>query len=156
MNILIDQILLCQLQPRHEVLVRTLFTKIDADPASRYFHPHSFSADEAARICGYAGKDLYLLMIADEQPIGYGMLRGWEAGYEVPSLGIFIAAEARRTGVARLLMEYLHYCARLRGARAVLLKVYEANVNAARLYKKLGYIFASEPKNGQLVGKLEL
>ena len=152
----LEQISLCELQGHHEAELATLFAAIHEDPASRYFHPHPFSAEEATRICQYAGKDLYLMMCVGGAPVGYGLLRGWDAGYAVPSLGIFVVSSARGTGAAKILMEYMHYCARLRGAPAVRLKVYEANKGAARLYTRLGYVFADDLENGQLVGKLEL
>jgi ribosomal protein S18 acetylase RimI-like enzyme len=40
--------------------------------------------------------------------VGYGMLRGWDEGYSVPSLGILVRAEACGQGIGKLLMEHLH------------------------------------------------
>ena len=83
------------------------------------------------------------------------MLRGWEEGHEIPSLGIVMDAAWRGRGYGRLLMEFLHATARRRGARQIRLKTYPDNVCALGLYRKLGYVFGGEEK-GQLVGTLTL
>lgn len=136
-------------------LLAGLFARIQADPAAARFHPHPFTADEAAKRAAYRGLDLYAVMAIGDEPVGYGLLRGWDDGYAVPSLGICIVEEHRGSGAGRALMEYLHLAAKLRGAPAIRLKVYQDNERARRLYEALGYRFASEPEHGQLVGRLE-
>jgi ribosomal protein S18 acetylase RimI-like enzyme len=82
------------------------------------------------------------------------MLRGWDEGYEVPSLGIAVLASARGTGLGRTFMQFLHSAARLQGAPRVRLKVYPENAAAWRLYESLGYCF--EPgADHQLLGIYE-
>lgn len=117
-----------------------------------HFHPHPFTASQAAKICDYGGADIYAVALKEGAVQAYGMLRGWDEGYAIPSLGIIVAREARRTGLAHLVMKYLHYNARVRGASAVRLKVYPDNLVALSLYRKLGYQFGDAVENGQLVG----
>lgn len=119
------------------------------------FHPHPFTAEEAARRCQYMGRDLYYILVDRQRVLAYGMLRGWDEGYEVPSLGIAVHPRERGKGLGRLLMEVLHAAARHRKARAIRLKVYPHNAQAIRLYKSLGYAFRGE-ETGQLVGFLDL
>ena len=120
------------------------------------FHPHAFNANEAARICAYNGADIYAVAIVQDMIFAYGMLRGWDEGYAVPSLGITVAPEARGSGLAQLFMQYLHLNARLRGAPSIRLKVYPDNSRAIALYRKLGYQFGDSLEKGQLVGTLPL
>lgn len=119
------------------------------------FHPHPFTCEEAARRCQYSGRDLYYILVDQERVLAYGMLRGWEEGYEIPSLGIAVHPRELGKGLGRLLMEFLHAAARYRGARTIRLKVYPRNVRAVRLYESLGYVFRGE-EAGQLVGFLDL
>ena len=42
----------------------------------------------AKKIATYEGDDLYFLQIKDNEIAGYAMLRGWDEGYTIPSLGI--------------------------------------------------------------------
>jgi ribosomal-protein-alanine N-acetyltransferase len=128
------------------------FGVIASDRTSEHFHPHPFTASEAHARANYAGQDLYALMTYSGEVVGYGMLRGWDEGYSMPSLGIYIARPHRGTGASRVLMNYLQFAARLKGAKAVRLKVHEDNERAYRLYTSLGYRFYDKPENGQLVG----
>jgi GNAT superfamily N-acetyltransferase len=104
----------------------------------------------------YQGQDLYAVMACDDVPIGYGMLRGWDDGYLVPSLGMYILPEYRGRGMSQALMIFLHAAARLRNASRVRLKVYPQNERARRLYESMGYSFECEPQSGQLVGYVTL
>lgn len=122
---------------------------------NKTFHPHPFTDEEAKKHAQYIGKDLYYVVLEGDHVLGYGMLRGWDEGYEVPSLGIVIHPSVRGTGLAKLFMDFLHTAARRRGARKVRLKVYPDNTAAVNLYKKLGYVFESK-KAGQLVGFVDL
>lgn len=137
-------------------LTRRLGRFFEGNSSEPYFHPHPLTVDEAARICMYSGPDIYAVASSQSEILGYGMLRGWEEGYVVPSLGILIAPEARRTGLAQLVMQYLHYNARLRGASMVRLKVYPGNVKAVSLYRRIGYRFDSVGEDGQLIGVFDL
>lgn len=137
-------------------LVEELFCRIRNDPTARRFHPHPFTDAEALAKALYSGPDLYALLVYEQQPIGYGLLRGWEEGFTVPSLGIYISNSHRGSGAARLLMEYLHLAAKLMGCPAVRLKVYPDNPAAVALYRGLGYRFADGLEEGQIVGRLEL
>lgn len=123
---------------------------------NEYFHPHPFDPQEAQRLANYAGPDLYYVLVEGNQVLGYGMLRGWEEGYEIPSLGIAIHPLARGLGLGKLLMLFLHASARRCGAARVRLKVYADNQPAICLYEKLGYVFLEKDNDGQLVGFIDL
>jgi ribosomal protein S18 acetylase RimI-like enzyme len=131
------------------------FETLEKAGDTAFFHPHPMTREDAKRICSLGGKDLYYSAVAGGRVLGYGMLRGWDEGYAVPSLGIAVAAECRGKGLARPFMEFLHASARCRGAPAVRLKVYSANTAAHRLYLGLGYRFEELP-GGELLGRLEL
>lgn len=141
------------LRPAHIGALTKLFAAVAADPTGKSFHPHPFDSAQARRICEYQGKDLYYALAKAGEFVGYGMLRGWDEGYEVPSLGIYIAPAFRGTGAARILMQHLHLSARRSGAPSVRLKVYKDNTAALELYRSLGYTFdESSRSDGQIVG----
>lgn len=144
-----------QLGPQHEAALADLFSALVARGEDASFHPHPLSASEASTRARYAGKDLYFVAVDAERVLGYAMLRGWDEGYEVPSLGIALHPAARGRGLGREFMLYLHDAARQRGAKRVRLKVYPENTAAVRLYASLGYDFGAR-ENGQLVGHVDL
>lgn len=138
------------------VALADFFAAICANEDDRFFHPHPFTSDEAQRLCRYDGRDLYLVAIDGPRVVAYGLLRGWDAGYEVPSLGIAVHPAERGSGIARAFMHFLHTCARRNGSPRVRLKVYPTNTSALTLYQSLGYCFNEKTADGQLIGVLEL
>lgn len=121
----------------------------------KFFHPHAFTGEEVRRLAYYEGSDLYYVMCDGERVLGYGMLRGWDEGYRIPSLAIAVHPEMRGRELSQVFVLFLHLVARLRGARRIRLKVYPENIRARRLYEKIGYKFEAE-EAGQLVGFIDL
>lgn len=132
-----------------------LFNKIDGDITARNFHPHPFTELHALDIAKATSSDLYLGLLIQEELIGYGMLRGWDAGYEIPTLGIYVMPEYRGHGYSSYFMNEMHLYAKNKGAAQVMLRVYPDNLAALNLYKRLGYTF-NEMEHGQIIGRLNL
>jgi len=132
------------------------FAHLAATGVGDRFHPHPFTRAEAEARCAHAGRDLYCVAVEAGVVLAYGMLRGWDEGYEVPSLGIAVHAGARGKGLGGALMLHLHEEARRRGAPRIRLKVYPDNAAAVQLYRSLGYVFEPALERGQLVGFKDL
>jgi ribosomal protein S18 acetylase RimI-like enzyme len=129
--------------------------EIFADVDETFFRPHPFTCDEARRVVGYVGRDVYALLIDLDRPVAYGMLRGWNEGYSVPTLGIAVPTSVQGRGFGRLMMTHLHAEAGRRGATVVRLRVHPDNVRARRLYESLGYVYAGEDR-GEMVMLFDL
>ena len=128
--------------------VLALFQVIAGEP---HFSPHPFDREAVARIAGHRGRDRYLVgRFGKGALVAYGMLRGWDAGYDVPSLGISVHPSVRGRGVGALMMETLHAEALRAGARAVRLRVHPHNMAALGLYERFGYTRSGEER-GQMV-----
>jgi ribosomal-protein-alanine N-acetyltransferase len=63
----------------------------------------------------------------------------WLVHDELQILNVAVAAEARRRGVARQVLDRVEGSARERGARVAMLEVRRSNVAAISLYRSLGY-----------------
>ena len=132
-----------------------LFYEVAHDESCAMFRPHPLTMAHAHAMSWTT--DVYALALnVSGEAFAYGILRGWDEGYEIPSLGIAVCRAARGTGVARLMMQYLHVCARLRGAKSVRLRVPPDNTVAIGLYRSMGYQFSAELEAGQHVALLEL
>jgi ribosomal protein S18 acetylase RimI-like enzyme len=83
------------------------------------------------------------------------MLRGWDEGFSIPSLGIAIDPSARGLHLGRAFMHFLHFVAKRRGCSLVRLTVSQTNHSAIKLYEGLGYKLEVRVE-GDLLGTLEL
>jgi ribosomal-protein-alanine N-acetyltransferase len=127
---------------------KELFSALEGDP---HFRPHGFDAATAEAVLRYQGRDRYLVASrADSLLVGYGMLRGWDQGFEIPSLGLATRPGHRGQGVGNFLLNALHAVARGSGAGLVRLRVHHDNHVARALYARHGYCVVDEER-GQLV-----
>lgn len=131
------------------------FEVLEINGYSRFFHPHPFTRAEATKRCAYSGRDLYYIAVLGRQIIGYGILRGWDEGYDVPSLGIAIHPQYHGRKLGSAMMQFLHSAAKVRGAKRIRLKVYKANTVARTLYEHLGYELV-ENGDSELIGYYDL
>lgn len=131
------------------------FKDIVVNKDDLYFHPHPLTYEKAKKIATYEGDDLYFLRIKDNEIVGYAMLRGWDEGYAIPSLGIVIHPDFRNQGLGKEFIIFLHNRARAKGVAKVRLKVSSNNAGARHLYESLGYSFTDE-ENDQVIGYCEL
>jgi [ribosomal protein S18]-alanine N-acetyltransferase len=123
--------------------------EIQAD--NYFFAPHSKSESYIRDLCVRQKRDIGYLLVSGRQVAGYGLLRGWDEGFEIPSLGIAIHRSARGRGLGELLMHFLHVAALVRGAVRVRLRVRANNSLAIALYTKVGYVFeGDESPDGHL------
>jgi len=140
-----------KLQPKIKESVVDFFSKIDNEK----FHPHDFSEKVALDLCDYDGEDCYYVVIDNNIVLAYGILRGWDAGHDIPSLGIYVGSNCRGLGMGKMLMNFLHCAAKAKGAKKVRLKVYKNNIVAIHLYKKIGYVI-EDYDDEQLLGIFNL
>lgn len=150
--------MLC-IEPIHPRNVPELATFLEEFVDDPWFHPHPMTAAYAKLIGKHAigpSQDVYLGVFWERRCVAYGMLRGWDEGWEVPSLGIAVKGTLRGYGIGRMLMYALHTCARLREAPAIRLKVFPENLRAKALYKSLGYELQGIEADGQELYLLNL
>lgn len=136
-----------------------LFEQLADDPASIHFHPHPLTRAEAQRIAARDGirDDIYYVAVRDGRVVGYGMLRGWDEGYAVPSFGVAVAVDRRGAGIGRDLLRWAIAAAGERGAERMILKVHVTNVGARHVYETEGFVFEPAPgPDGQVRASLDL
>lgn len=112
-----------------------LLNNLDTKTRS-FFHPHPFDFDTICEIC--KGKqDHYFVMVLEKRIIGYSFLRLF--GYSVPSFGIVIRNESTGKGYGTILTQWTVDKARALGYEKVILKTYKENLQAKRMYEKIGF-----------------
>lgn len=132
-----------RLAPRHVHDLVAFLTRLADAGDGRLFHPHAFTRQAVEPLAAPGRGDEYHVLTAgrDGPVVAYGMLRGWEEGYTVPSLGVAVDPQWRGQGIGRRLVTHLHVIAAARGAGTVRLKVYRTNTAAIALYRSFGYEF---------------
>jgi [ribosomal protein S18]-alanine N-acetyltransferase len=144
-----------QLTEEWKIALKDFLHAIEENNDDQYFHPHKFSGSILDNLCENQGEDLYYVAVESKKVIAYGLLRGWDEGYKVPSLGLAIHPDYRGIGLATSFIFFLHIAARLKGALQIRLKVYPENKRAMKLYKSIGYVFEGV-ENKQMVGIFDL
>jgi ribosomal-protein-alanine N-acetyltransferase len=136
-----------------------LFAELAGGPEAQQFHPHPLTRPEAVRIASGdpARLDLYFAAFVGDRLVGYGMLRGWDEGYGIPSFGVAVRKGYRDRGIGRAMLLYSIDLAREKGAATMMLKVHRDNPGAIHLYESVGFAFEeTEVDLGQLKGLLAL
>jgi ribosomal protein S18 acetylase RimI-like enzyme len=133
-------------RPRFERLGRAqsdalieLFERNSVPGVLDAFDPFPLTAEQARWIATEPREDAYYAAVGEGRLLGMSMLRGFDAGYTIPSFGIFVDQECQGRGLGRRMTEWTIEQARLRKCPAVRLSVYAANAPAVALYKSLGF-----------------
>ncbi len=107
---------------------------------NRQSYRHPWSAELIRREMDHAWSTV--LLGVEELPAGeavLGFVIFWLVHDELHVLNVAVAAEHRRRGAARALMEEAAARGRARGARLATLEVRRSNAGAIALYRGLGY-----------------
>jgi len=148
-------VLLEKLAPRHEVGLSDLFCALRANGDVNFFYPHPLTSEEARKLCRCSGLDQYFVATVNGRILGYGMLRGWDEGYAIPSLGLATHPDARSQGLSEFLMRGLIQEARNRGAPQLRLTADASRLRLINFFVRHGFVF-SPFKPGRLLGMLDL
>lgn len=144
---------LVRLAPRWQERLKLFLLDLREGSDEIFFSPHPTEENSIYKIASYNGKDLYYLLVEEGKILGYGLLRGWDEGYQIPSLGVAIHPSVRGAGLGKMFMDFLHLLAVRRGASKVRLRVHKNNDKAIGLYKSLGYVFEEDTNQADyLVG----
>jgi ribosomal protein S18 acetylase RimI-like enzyme len=136
--------------PADSARLGDLFESLGGDPAAAFFRPHPLTRAQAEQVVSKlaSGQDLYFVASDGTRFLGYGMLRGWDEGYSVPSIGVAVAPGSRGCGVGRTLLRWAIRAARERGSTRVMLKVHPENAGARQLYESEGFVFDEPSDDG--------
>lgn len=121
-----------------------------------FFRPHPMTAEEALRISRLRGRDIYLIGRVGGEAVAYGMLRGWDEGYDTPSLGVGVRHDFEHQGYGGAMMRALHRAAREGNATRIRLRVHPRNARAIRLYRSMGYVEAGMERDEILMTVTDL
>ncbi len=118
---------------------------------------YAFGADESslAEILAEDKLDVYSGVFWQNKLIGVFMLRGWDAGYEIPSFGVLIAEQHRGKAVLNLTVEAAKLICKLSGVNRFMVK-YHPNNTALKNVPRMGfYQTGVEDSTGNIICHLD-
>ena len=123
---------------------------------ARFFYAFGSGEEEVARILAAREKDIYSGMFWRGELAAVFMLRGWDAGYEVPSFGVLVDVKHRGRAFMRIALDVAKLTCRLAGATRLMAKIHPENVSP-RGARRLGFVQTGvEPETGNVVYHMEL
>jgi RimJ/RimL family protein N-acetyltransferase len=123
---------------------------------SRFFYAFGSGEEELARILAARERDVYSGMFWRGELAAVFMLRGWDAGYEVPSFGVLVDVRHRGRAFMRISLDVAKLICRLSGATRLMAKIHPDNVSP-RGARRLGFTQTGvEPETGNVVYHMEL
>ena len=147
-------------------LVRPL-TQTDAGTISAFMRSQSidymrfftaFNSDESviAEMLAMCKIDVYSGVFWQDNLVGIFMLRGWDAGFEIPSFGVLIDQKYRGGAFMRLTLDIAKLICKLSGAKQLMAKIHPDNVSP-RGARRLGlHQTGVEESTGNIIYHLEL
>ncbi len=122
----------------------------------RFFYAFGSDESQIAEMLSAAETDVYSGVFWQGGLVGVFMLRGWDAGYEVPSFGVLIDEKYRGGAFMRLTLDAAKLICRLSGAKRLMAKIHPDNVSP-RGARRLGlHQTGLEESTGNIIYHLEL
>jgi RimJ/RimL family protein N-acetyltransferase len=124
---------------------------------NQYFIPFEINYEKLKSILENAVKDVFMAVVAKGRIAGFFMLRGLDAGYEIPSYGVWISAKYANKGLAKLTLHYSISLCKIAGIKKIMLKVHPDNKIALKMYKNFGFVEAGvDDKNKNIIMNKDL
>ncbi len=116
------------LEPADAVAI-SAFMRLQSPEYLRFFY--AFGSDESAiaETLSASRMDIYSGVFWQANLVGVFMLRGWDAGYEIPSFGVLIDEKYRGGAFMRLTLDTAKLICRLSGAKQLMAKIHPDNVS---------------------------
>jgi ribosomal protein S18 acetylase RimI-like enzyme len=128
------------LGPADRAELGRFFRENNRPAVTAQFHPFPLTDQRAEFIACAPHRDEYYGAFSREgRIVGMAMLRGWDEGFEIPSLGVVVGGALHGRGIGRRLCDWAIARAREKGCRQVRLTVRADNAPALKLYRSLGF-----------------
>jgi hypothetical protein len=137
---------------------KTVSVMLTSQPPEYVRFFYAFGFDEAAieAVLSRLKRDLFFGIFSDDLLVAIFMLRGWDAGYEVPSFGVLVDQKQRGYGYLQISLEVAKVVARISGASQLMAKIHPENMSQ-RGARRLGFLqTGTEVDTGNIIYHMEL
>lgn len=123
---------------------------------ARFFYAFEFGEEQIAQVLASKIKDVYSGIFWRGELVAIFMLRGWDAGYDIPSFGVFVAEKQRGGAFMRISLDVAKLICRLSGAPRLMATIHPENVSP-RGASRLGFVQTSTRNDtGNIVYHMDL
>lgn len=128
-----------ELTPADVEALGDLFQANDTRETRRQFSPFALDRAVARRLLESPHLDRFFGGWNEGRLMAFGMLRGWDEGYAVPSFGLLLDAAARGRGLSQAMVAFGLGLARRLGCNEVRATVNASNLPSLRMLERAGY-----------------
>lgn len=130
---------------------------LDQPPGyARFFYAFDFSEGQIAEMLARKIRDVYSGIFWKGKLIGIFMLRGWDAGFDIPSFGVLVSEKYRGGVFMKISLEHAKLICRLSGASALMAKIHPDNISS-RGAQRLGFVqMGTEADTGNIIYHMAL
>ncbi len=138
-----------------DVAAISAFMRSQSPEYLRFFY--AFGSDESAiaEILSALEKDIYSGVFWQDKLVGIFMLRGWDAGYEIPSFGVLIDEKHRGNAFLSLTVDAAKLICRLSGLRQFMVKIHPDNIALRNVHRMGFYQTGVEESTGNVIFHLD-
>lgn len=132
------------------------FLRAQSPVYMQYFNPFAFDEATISGILNDARRDIFQGLFLDGELIGMMMIRGWDAGFDIPSLGLIIGENYRGKDLLRIYIDAMKEICREHGSSRVMYKSHPANSPAPRAARMGFRQTGIDPQTGYLIFHCEI
>lgn len=127
-----------RLEPADALPLQQLFAA-QSDAYLAHFHPFAFTVEAITDVIEKAEQDRIWAIESDGELAGLFMLRGFDAGFQRPAFGVFVAEAYAGRGLAKRALAYSVDWCRDHEVERLMLKVHPDNHRARAAYLAFGF-----------------
>jgi RimJ/RimL family protein N-acetyltransferase len=142
------------LEPPDAAVIST-FLRSQSPEYLRFFYAFGSDESEIAEILSASEMDIYSGVFWQAPLVGIFFLRGWDAGYEIPSFGVLIDEKYRGKAFLSLTVDAAKLICRLSGINRFMVKIHPDNIALRNVHRMGFYQTGVEESTGNVIFHLD-
>jgi [ribosomal protein S18]-alanine N-acetyltransferase len=131
------------------------FMRSQSSEYLRFFYAFGTEKSEIAEMLSASRLDVYSGVFWQANLVGVFFLRGWDAGYEIPSFGVLIDEKYRGKAFLSLTVDAAKLICRLSGVTRFMVKIHPDNTALRNVHRMGFYRTGVEESTGNVIFHLD-
>jgi ribosomal protein S18 acetylase RimI-like enzyme len=142
------------IKPLEKDHVNIILYELRSEPSnySKNFTPYNWKDESFINAFLNKRKDQFCGIFINDLPVGFYMLRGMDAGYDIPSFSNWISEKHHGLGLASLAMRHAYTICKLNLIKTMMTKLHPNNTKGREFFEKFGFRFnRNDVNSGELI-----